>query len=228
MDTWPGAQFHFLGSRTTFPGVLDTLPRNILQRLKAETHPHHERAERSVRLLDPGLTLERYRRHLEALYGLYGPLEARLAEQLDGSVPELRASERWKLLLLVRDLYALGHNAQSLGCLPRASRLPLLPGLPEAFGCFYVLEGATLGGQILLRHLQRHFAGVPAGDFAFFRAYGEEVGPMWRAFGEALTRASLAADSEIFDARVVQGAKETFEAFERWLQHQAAEAVLQP
>jgi heme oxygenase len=91
-----------------------------------------------------------------------------------------------------------------------------------------VLEGATLGGQLILRHLQRHFAGIPAGGFAFFRAYGEDVGPMWRAFGEALTRASSAEDSQLFKGRVVQGAKDTFDAFERWLRHEAAEATLQP
>jgi heme oxygenase (biliverdin-IX-beta and delta-forming) len=179
-------------------------------------------------VLDPGLTLEHYRLHLEALHGFYGPLEATLAQQVSDGIPELRASERWKLPLLARDLLALGHDADSLARLPRASWLPPLTVLPDALGCFYVLEGATLGGQVILRHLQRHFAGIPVGDFAFFRAYGEDVGPMWKSFGEALIRASMAADSHLFDARVVQGAMDTFEAFARWLQHAAAEATLHP
>jgi len=202
--------------------------RQILQRLKAETRPHHERAERTVRLLDPGLTLEHYRHHLEALYGFYAPLEAQLSEQLADFLPELRAAERRKLPLLARDLRALGHDASSLARLPHASWMPPLTGIPAALGCCYVLEGATLGGQLILRHLQRHFAGVPAGDFAFFRAYGEDVGTMWRAFGEALTRVSSAAASEEFDARVVQAAKDTFDAFGGWLQQEAREATLQP
>lgn len=212
----------------TFPGTLDPTPHTLLQRLKAETRPHHERAERTVRLLDPGLTLEHYRHHLEALYGFYGPLEAALSQQLGDLIPELRVPERWKLPLLTRDLHILGHDAASLARLPRASWLPLLTGVPEALGCSYVLEGATLGGQLILRHLERHFAGVPAGDFAFFRAYGDGIGPMWKSFGEALIRASMAADSQLFDARVVQSAKDTFDAFERWLQHAAAEATIQP
>ncbi len=204
------------------------MPQNLLQRLKAETRPHHERAEHAVRLFEKGLTLEHYRHHLEALYGFYGPVEAMLAQHLANFMPELRVSERWKLPLLARDLCVLGHDAESLARLPRTPWLPPLPGTPEALGCCYVLEGATLGGQLILRHLKRHFAGIPAGDFAFFRAYGEEVGPMWKAFGEAVTRASVNADSLLFDARVVQGAKDTFEAFERWLLHEAAEVSLQP
>jgi heme oxygenase len=184
--------------------------------LKAETRSHHERAERSVRLLAPGLTLEHYRHHLEALYGFYAPLEDALAAPLSG-LPELRAPERRKLPLLVQDLCGLGHTQASLVSLPLATELPRLHALPEALGCCYVLEGATLGGQLILRHLQRHFAGIPAGDFAFFRAYGEGIGPMWRAFGDALYRASGEARSEDFDSRVLQAARATFDAFEGWL-----------
>ena len=80
----------------------------------------------------------------------------------------------------------------------------------------YVLEGATLGGQLLLRHLSRHFAAAPSpvGDFAFFRAYEDALGPMWRAFGAALVAATPDAP---FADRVVHGARVTFEHFERWV-----------
>lgn len=176
-----------------------------------------------MRLLEPGLTLEGYRAHLERLHGLFAPLEAELARLLPVLPPELRASERWKLPLLVRDLEALGHDAPSLARLPRATELPRLTGLPQALGCCYVLEGSTLGGQLLLRHLQRHFAGVSAGGFAFFRAYGEEVGPMWKAFGAVVRQASAAAASEDFDAHVVRSAQDTFEAFEAWLRREPAQ-----
>jgi heme oxygenase len=207
---------------------LDTLATESLtlpQRLKSETRPHHERAERVVRLMDPGLTAGDYRRHLEALYGFYGPTEAALAQRLGNAVPALRAHERWKLPLLERDLIAFGHTPASLARLPRAACPPPLPGVPEALGGFYVLEGATLGGQLLLRHLTRHFEGQAVGDFAFLRAYGEAVGPMWKAFGAALVGASTEAASTDFDDRVVQGAKDTFVGFEAWLLQEAGDAA---
>jgi heme oxygenase len=190
---------------------------SLLQRLKTETRPHHERTEAAVRLLDPGLSPAGYRRHLEALYGFYVPLELLLARRLEDAGPALRAEERWKAPLLEADLRGLGHDDASLARLPHCDGLPALPGLAEALGCFYVLEGSTLGGQLLLRHLTRHFVGRSVGDFTFFRAYGDAVGPMWRAFGEALTQAATRADSAAFDARVIQGAAATFDAFEAWL-----------
>jgi heme oxygenase len=202
----------------------DTL--SLLQRLKTETRPHHERTEAAVRLMEPGLTAADYRRHLEALYGFYVPLEAALSARLAGAVPALRAHERWKVPLLEEDLRALGHDGASLARLPRCPQLPPLPGLPEALGCFYVLEGSTLGGQLILRHLQRHFAGASVGGFAFFQAYGGDVGPMWRAFGQAVTDAAAQAASGDFDARVVKGAQDTFDAFGTWLLRETAHASL--
>ncbi|WP_223642256.1 biliverdin-producing heme oxygenase [Corallococcus sp. EGB] len=191
---------------------------DLLQRLKTETRSHHERTEGVLRLMDAHLTPADYRRQLEDFHGLYLPLEARLAGPLSSLEPALELASRWKTPLLEEDLRAMGHDAGSIARLPRAAPLPSLTGLAEALGCAYVLEGSTLGGQLILRHLRRHFgpdAGV--GTFAFVRAYGDRVGPMWRAFGAVLTQASQRAASDTFDAAVVQGARDTFDAFAAWM-----------
>ncbi|GEL69027.1 biliverdin-producing heme oxygenase [Myxococcus virescens] len=193
-------------------------------RLKSETRPHHERTEAQVRLMDADLTPTAYRRHLEALHGFYVPLEARLAGLGLEAVPGLSVHARWKVPLLKEDLRALGHDAASLERLPHCAGLPSLAGVPEALGCLYVLEGSTLGGQLILRHLRRHFDGVSLGDFSFFRAYGDEVGPRWRAFGDAVNQASISATEDTFDARVVTGAQDTFDAFADWLRQGQAPA----
>lgn len=65
---------------------------------------------------------------------------------------------------------------------------------------------------------------MSVGDFSFFRAYGDEVGARWRAFGDAVNRASLAAAEDAFDARVVKGAQDTFDAFASWLRQEQAHA----
>ncbi|WP_255442903.1 biliverdin-producing heme oxygenase [Corallococcus sp. Z5C101001] len=195
---------------------------DLLRRLKTETRSHHERTEGAVRLMDAHLTPADYQRQLESFHGFYLPVEALLAGPLSALEPALNLPARWKTPLLAQDLRALGHDAGSLARLPRASPLPSLPGLPEALGCAYVLEGSTLGGQLILRHLTRHFGpDARVGSFAFFRAYGEEVGPMWRSFGAVLTQASERAASSSFDAAVVQGARDTFDGFAAWLTRDA-------
>jgi hypothetical protein len=49
-----------------------------------------------------------------------------------------------------------------------------------------------------------------------------------RIFPAPCSRASESATSEDFDARAVQSAQATFEAFGRWLLKEAEEATLQP
>ena len=193
--------------------LLPSEPRSLLQTLKSETRPHHERAERVVHLMSPDLSVTGYRRYLEAFHGLHATLEPLLATRLQGLSAELRLPERSKLALLREDLFALGHDEASLARLARPPP-PSLPGAPEALGALYVMEGSTLGGQLQSRHLRRHFASEAVGDFRYFQSYGEAVGPMWKAFGEALLRACPEPETA---PRVVQGAQATFDAFESWL-----------
>ncbi|MCY1016865.1 hypothetical protein [Pyxidicoccus sp. MSG2] len=47
---------------------------------------------------------------------------------------------------------------------------------------------------------------------------------MWRAFGQSVTEAAAHAASSDFDARVVKGAQDTFDAFGAWLLRETAHA----
>ncbi len=90
--------------------------------------------------------------------------------------------------------------------------LDIMQALQQALGCLYVLEGSTLGGQVVTRYL----AGVPSMEdvtwFSFFSSYGAEVGPMWQEFGEFLTVHARGDDEAI-----VRAACETFTTLACWL-----------
>ena len=51
----------------------------------------------------------------------------------------------------------------------------------EAFGALYVMEGSTLGGNVIGKQLKRNpeFEGV---EFNYFGVYGENTGPYWQEF----------------------------------------------
>ena len=53
-------------------------PSSLRQQLKRETAALHQRLEAQLGLLDPALSLERYRRVLQVFYGFYAPVEASL------------------------------------------------------------------------------------------------------------------------------------------------------
>jgi heme oxygenase len=88
--------------------------------------------------------------------------------------------------------------------------VPTLDTAAKAFGSIYVMEGATLGGQIITRHVKEHLDLTPENGGAFFNSYGPMVGPMWKGFGTAITAFAEKADA---DDEIVDSAKETFDAF---------------
>lgn len=186
----------------------------ILQCLREQTHDCHKRLEQRLDLLDTMLSLERYRALLRRFYGFYIPMERRLGEVFSQGSDLVQFSRRRKVGYLAQDLEILGVTQEYQESLPLCDSLPIVALLPQALGCLYVLEGSTLGGQIISRHLERtHGIGIENGG-AFFLSYGPDVAMMWRAFGTALTAYAAEHDE---DARIIQAARETFSALEAWL-----------
>lgn len=186
----------------------------IMQRLKRDTRIYHEQIEQIVDLPSRLRSREGYRAVLVKFYGFYAPLEVGL-RRIDGLALALSdVAVRRKAGLIARDLVALGVPAAELSTLSYCDDLPALPDVAHALGCLYVLEGATLGGQIIARQLTDSLGVTADSGGAFFSGYGPATGPMWRSFGAGL--AAYAATPER-EAAVVTAARETFRAFERWL-----------
>jgi len=84
-----------------------------------------------------------YCEHLEKMWGFCAGLELQLGRDPFGdALPDF--GKRRKLPLLQRDLVALGTGAGQVMRLPRCEALPDCADSSAAFGCVYVLEGATL------------------------------------------------------------------------------------
>ncbi len=187
--------------------------------LRARTAAAHARLEARLDVFSRLRSHEDYRTLLARFYGLYEPLEPRLAAIARSPDLSLDYAARRKVPLLERDLAALGLDAPALARLPRCTRLPALEGPAALLGCLYVLEGATLGGQLIARHVAQEL-GLGARGTAFFSSYGEGVGPMWRLFVAALEGFAADADRQ---AAVIRSANDTFAVFEDWLTRDASD-----
>jgi heme oxygenase len=195
----------------------------LLAALRDGTRDLHDRTEAAFVLGEAArVTRPVYAEVLARLHDFYAAAEAALGAW----APALAAhgvdvAARHKAALLRRDLAALGSRPPALpgGAAPAgAFPAPAVPTAAHAFGLAYVLEGATLGGQLLRRRLGPALGLTPERGLAFFAAYGAEVGPMWRAFTAALDRfdrAAPAPDRPAARAAAVAGARAAFLAFER-------------
>lgn len=189
---------------------------DITTRLRTETAAEHEAIEETVGLMAPGTDLDTYRAYLEQTLGFVEPLEDRFVDLL-GREP-VDWERRRKADRLRRDLRALGLDDDQLARLPRHPTFAASLDRDGAWGAAYVLEGSTLGGQLLERHL-REALGPDAGEFLYLSPYGDRQGAMWREFKAALTGlATTETRGRAVDAdAVVEGARRTFESMRRWL-----------
>ena len=182
----------------------------ILDALKQSTRALHDRVESRIRVLEADFAPRDYGELLARMWGFYRPVEVRLGAVDVWQELDLDPAERWKTRLLEQDLARLGVGRDALAHLPICTDLPALDSVPRALGCGYVLEGATLGGAIIARHLARTW-GIRS---AFFGSYGSNSGSMWRAFGCAL--AAYEAKTGSAD-RIISGAGDTFDKLDAWL-----------
>jgi len=182
-------------------------------KLKAATRSAHDAIDRELDLVGTALTATRYRSLIVRFYGFYLPLETVLfsaqAWPATGIDPELRR----KAPMLLTDLQALDIDfAEAALC----EEMPDMETAARRLGCLYVVEGSTLGGQIIGRHLRQNLGITPQSGGRFFAGYAENTGRMWQAF---LTQLEAQANSATEQDDIVRGALSTYETLTRWCQH---------
>jgi heme oxygenase len=188
-----------------------TLATPLMAKLKESIQPYHKRLESKVDWFKPGFSQADYLELLQRFWTYYSPLEQKLSQ-----IPELKLwlpdfGQRAKLPLLAQDLQNLGLTADTLSQMPLCAELPQLNEPEAALGCLYVIEGSTLGGQVISSHLKQTFAIGKTNGAAFFTGYGDATGTMWQTFKEAINQA------EVNQETVITAACETFTTLERWL-----------
>ncbi len=195
----------------------DAATGGVLQRLKAATSAEHDAIEVALDLMSPGLSLTDYHRRLRRYHGFYAPIEPLIGAAADWQHWRLDITARTKTAWLAADLAYL-RDRNELGS-AAASALPLCRALPPldtaaaAFGCLYVLEGASLGGRVISRHIERQLGLNATHGARFFHGYGEQTGAMWKEFRTAL---SAFADQPALEDQVVTSAIATFTALRIW------------
>ena len=152
---------------------------DLFEMLKRETAVVHERVMDETwaqRVLSADYTLPEYRELLQKYYGFYLPLETVLLALGESVFDPSRAKHSF----LQEDLSFLN----STDCLDPVicPKIPEMGDVPSALGLCYVLEGATLGGQMIAKHLNISLGLTQSEGLKFFSGYGSETGKMWNSF----------------------------------------------
>lgn len=191
---------------------------DVLALLRRGTAAEHADLERSLDLLDPALDRTRLTHVLDRMHGFWQVAETGLdawAARFPADAWHVSWERRRRATLFAADLATLGVPATCGG-----PELPAPAGTDEALGRLYVLEGSTLGGALIDRHLAT-VRGLSGLSLQAFSPYGTETGAMWHGF-RRVARARVAAGG---DAGVMlSAARQTFGALASWCRPAAADA----
>lgn len=181
----------------------------ILVKLKEATRPQHEGLETVVNVMNGTFSLDDYKSLLTKFYRFYSSIEPRLPSA-DLAAEGFELAPRLKTLRLEQDLAALSQLSIAKA-VPEWKGVPDVSTISRAWGSIYVMEGGTLGGQVITRHLRDNLGISPETGGAFFNSYGSDVGRMWKEFGAAIT--AFAGRNPGSEDEIVEAARETFDSF---------------
>ncbi len=207
--------------RSTAPADDDRSGPDVLRMLRTGTTSEHQALERALDLLDPDLRQARLAAVLDRMHGFWLAAESGLddwAARFRKDADALCWSRRRRAGLFAADLRSLGAAAAPEPAVPD---LPRVRGTDEALGRLYVLEGSTLGGVLIDRHLAT-LPGLREVRVRAFSPYGADTGAMWHAFRTA-TRDRVATGGDA--ATMVDSARATFAALAAWCSPAAVRPV---
>jgi len=124
----------------------------FFKRLRQETAESHQKLENnplSEAILAPSVSVKDYQSYLAALFGVTIACEDQVFPTISHIINDLSA--RYKSRLIIDDLLDTGLTEAEIDALP-VYRFEF-SSVAEALGIMYVLEGSTLGGGILYKHI---------------------------------------------------------------------------
>lgn len=149
----------------------------VMMTLKESTMDLHKEIEQYMPVFRPDFDVSKYQELLGKMYNFYSSFERNLKNSLASEGVSEFYNDRFKTPRIEADLQSLNANPTAQA----VSDLPTIDSLPAIAGALYVIEGSSLGGQIISKHLHENLKLQPD-QIQFFGGYGPLTGKRWQEF----------------------------------------------
>lgn len=186
----------------------------LQEQLKLETQGQHDMLEKLMYvddIMNKTLSIDQYKEILITNFLVHYIFEDRIFSALDEDLKlKIGTEERVKLGALYKDIEEAGLDVEAI----KVTYEELMQEEGRAFeegtvalGALYVLEGATLGGNVIQKKLKlnENFASLSL-SFYYYTVYESNLMPKWISFVDALNQSIPESEHE----RVIKGAEEMF------------------
>lgn len=179
----------------------------FLNELRTATDPMHKALEAngvSKKLMSPEVNLTDYAFYLRCMGEVMKCYDTVVLPAVSGVITD--AEKREKAKDIETDLeYLYNSGAEKKDTKPFVG-FTGNPSLAYALGYAYVIEGSTLGGRVILKHVGNVLKLEEKGT-KFFAGYGAETGKFWKGFLDAFTSSIMENKTQ---EEAIQGAIDGF------------------
>jgi len=184
----------------------------ILQKIRERTLDYHDGFTSWANpILTNKINLENFKNVLKVFYGFYKPLEEKIYNLQELEDLGLKIEKRKKIPLLLKDMENFNILEYEINKIELCYDFPNFDTIENILGSLYVIEGATLGGQIVANKLQEIFNK----EIYFFNSYRENIKEMWKEFCNVLNEfGNKNPDKEEI---IIESSENTYFKFNEWL-----------
>ncbi|RDI13384.1 biliverdin-producing heme oxygenase [Flavobacterium sp. AG291] len=176
-----------------------------LRKATSQSHTNLEALPISSSIMNPKVTNAEYALYLDLMHDVVKDAEENIFPALKDIVTDL--DERNKTHLLEEDLKTLGLTKKDVAN-PLSDSLTN-PSKAFAMGVFYVIEGSSLGGRVILKNISAALGHDIENGAAYFGGYGGQTGSYWKNFLAQLTQYESQSNSS---EEIIAGADYAFNA----------------
>jgi heme oxygenase len=183
----------------------------LQEKLKNATAKSHDELELLMfvgEIMNKTLTSEQYKSLLITNYLVHSEYEGNIHQMLNDTLKnDLQIEKRSKLESLKLDLEEAGINSAQID--REFVDLPLLNfNYSSMLGAMYVLEGATLGGNVIYKKLMLNSNLTDLGyKFHYYSVYAADLMPHWISFVKTINIAP-----QVSEDQAAEGASSMFNA----------------
>ncbi len=189
----------------------------VLDRLRRGTADIHAHLDESLPLTSPTLDPATYLAILSGFHAIQTAADRALAPHAqDLAAYGYDVHSRHESAWLDHDFEWWGSRGADVA-LVTAATFPEVASTADAFGWVYVLEGSTLGGQVILRHVARTLQLDPPDGCRYFVSHGDDVGPRWRRTCQSIDAFAAAGSGDASEENtqsMVRAARELFSSID--------------
>ena len=176
----------------------------LLRQSTTAQHIQLEETKLSKALLSNDVSPEDYTAYLLKMQAVIFFCEHTIFPLIKDIIPVI--DERRKLPLINKDLEYLGNQQPAIN-----NFHPFDNSISAGFamGYMYVIEGSTLGGRVILKHISDKLGVTENNGGSFFAGYGVTTGSKWKNFIETLV---VYEEKCKCGDEIIEGAKQAFES----------------